>query len=82
VNLLPEWTFWHPKPIPRFRTPVEVDHDMAADFQTACHRAIEYMRDGKPGRARYELARSAERCARIAGEPNQLPIPPLMVVQP
>lgn len=38
------------------------------EANAACRDAIKLFREGRPGRARYELARAAQRCARIAGE--------------
>jgi hypothetical protein len=54
--------------------------DVDADFAAACARAVRWFRAGNPGRGRYELARSAERCARYAAERDRSPVPPTTLV--
>lgn len=63
----PAWTFFHRPPWPNPRPLSEVDHDIEAARLEGLTRAHTYLAQGKPGRAAYELARSVEHQARIAG---------------
>lgn len=48
-------------------TAEEIERDLAAERAAGIAKAQEFYRDGRRGRALYELARSLERQIRIAG---------------
>lgn len=65
------WTFVRPQPVRAEQRELQ-DPARWADvdecWEEALERATRLLRAGKPGRARYELARAAERCSRMAAE--------------